>query len=88
LYEHLLAAGRQAVLWIIMTLSPTPGSAGVAELGFTWLFKDLVPAGLALSLAVIWRLLAYYPYLILGIPIMTHWIKRVYGRDVREEGRE
>jgi hypothetical protein len=84
LYEHLLAAGRQAVLWIIMTLSPTPGSAGVAEMGFSWLFKDLAPAGLALSLAVVWRLLAYYPYLILGIPIMTRWIKRVYGRDVRE----
>ena len=83
-YEHLLAAGHQAVLWIIMTVSPTPGSAGVAELGFTWLFTDLVPAGLALSLAVIWRLLSYYPYLILGIPFMTHWIKRVYGRDVRE----
>ena len=84
LYGLLLAAGRQAVLYIIMTLSPTPGSAGIAEMGFTWLFKDLVPAGLALSLAIVWRLLAYYPYLILGIPIMTHWIKRVYGRDVRE----
>ncbi len=84
-FEHILAAGRQAVLWVIMTVSPTPGSAGVAELGFIWLFKDLIPAGLALNLAIIWRLLAYYPYLILGIPIMTHWIKRVYGRDVREE---
>jgi len=84
LFSLLLAAGRQAVLYIIMTLSPTPGGAGIAEMGFTWLFKDLVPAGLALSLAIVWRLLAYYPYLLLGIPIMTRWIKRVYGRDVRE----
>ncbi|MDD5034729.1 MAG: lysylphosphatidylglycerol synthase transmembrane domain-containing protein [Methylococcaceae bacterium] len=84
LFDHILAAGRQAVLWIIMTVSPTPGSAGVAELGFTWLFRDLVPAGSALSLALIWRLISYYPYLILGIPIMSWWIRRVYGRDERE----
>lgn len=84
MFDHILAAGRQAVLWIIMTVSPTPGSAGVAELGFSWLFKDMIPQGLALSLAIVWRLIGYYPYLIFGIPIMTHWIKRIYGRDVRE----
>ncbi|MBS1213196.1 MAG: uncharacterized protein H6R26_1813, partial [Proteobacteria bacterium] len=33
-FDHILAAGRQAVLWIVMVVSPTPGSAGVAELGF------------------------------------------------------
>lgn len=82
-FDHLLAAGRQAVLWIIMVVSPTPGSAGVAELGFSWLFKDMIPPGLALTLAIVWRLVSYYPHLILGIPVMTRWIKRVYGRDVR-----
>ena len=84
LFDHILVAGRQSVLWLVMTVSPTPGSAGIAELGFSWLFKDLVPAGLALSLAIIWRLISYYPHLILGIPIMTHWIKRVYGCDIRD----
>ena len=84
-FEHVLAIGRQAVLWIVMLISPTPGSAGIAELGFTWLFKDLVPAGLALTLAIFWRLISYYPHLVLGVPVMTHWIRRVYGRDVREE---
>lgn len=85
LYDHLLAAGRQAVLWILMTLSPTPGGSGVAEMGFSWLFRDLAPEGLALSMAIVWRLLGYYPYLLLGIPVMTRWIKRTYGRDVREK---
>jgi glycosyltransferase 2 family protein len=83
-YDYVLASGRQAVLWVLMVISPTPGSAGIAELGFTWLFGDLVPAGMALTLAILWRLVGYYPYLIVGIPIMTHWIKRVYGRDVRQ----
>lgn len=83
-YDYVLASGRQAVLWVLMVISPTPGSAGIAELGFSWLFSDLVPAGMALTLAVLWRLVGYYPYLIVGVPIMTRWVKRVYGRDVRE----
>jgi len=83
LFDHQLAIGRQAVLWIIMVLSPTPGSAGIAELGFSWLFGDFAPAGLALGLAILWRLISYYPYLIVGVPVMTRWVKRVYGADVR-----
>jgi hypothetical protein len=84
LIDHLLAIGRQAVLWIVMVLSPTPGSAGVAELGFSWLFGDFAPAGVALGLAILWRLISYYPYLIIGVPVMTRWVKRVYGSDVRQ----
>jgi len=83
LSDHVLVAGRQAVLWIIMVVSPTPGSVGVAEMGFSWLFTDLIAPGLALTLALIWRLLSYYPYLLIGIPVMSHWILRVYGSDVR-----
>ncbi|HWP00368.1 MAG TPA: lysylphosphatidylglycerol synthase transmembrane domain-containing protein [Methylococcus sp.] len=83
LYDHLLVLGRQAVLWVLMVVSPTPGSAGVAELGFSWLFRDLTPGGTALTIAVLWRLIAYYPFLVAGIPIMTRWVTRIYGRDVR-----
>jgi uncharacterized protein (TIRG00374 family) len=67
-----------------MVVSPTPGSAGVAELGFSWLFRDLTPAGTVLTIAVLWRLIAYYPFLLIGIPIMTRWVTRIYGRDVRD----
>lgn len=84
LFDHLLVIGRQAVLWIVMVLSPTPGSAGVAELGFSWLFGDFVPAGIALGLAILWRLISYYPYLIIGVPVMTRWVRRVYGTDIRQ----
>lgn len=81
--EHWLVVGRQAVLWIIMVLSPTPGSAGIAELGFSWLLADLVPPGSGLSLAILWRLITYYPHLIIGVLIMGRWVKRVYGSDIR-----
>ena len=83
-FDHFLTIGRQAVLAIIMVISPTPGSAGVAELGFSWLLHDLTPTGMGLSLAILWRLLTYYPHLIIGVPIMTRWIKRVYGSDIRQ----
>lgn len=83
-YDYVLASARQAVLWVLMVISPTPGSAGVAELGFSWMFRDLAPDGSALPLAIIWRSFSYYPYLILGVPIMTRWIRRIYGRDVRD----
>jgi uncharacterized membrane protein YbhN (UPF0104 family) len=86
--EHWLVVGRQAVLWIIMVLSPTPGSAGIAELGFSWLLADLVPPGSALSLAILWRFITYYPHLVIGVLIMGRWIRRVYGSDIRQQPAE
>jgi uncharacterized membrane protein YbhN (UPF0104 family) len=83
-WDHWLVVGRQAVLWIVMVLSPTPGSAGIAELGFSWLLADLVPPGSALSLAILWRLVTYYPHLVIGVLIMGRWIRRVYGNDIRQ----
>lgn len=82
--EHWLVVGRQAVLWIVMVLSPTPGSAGVAELGVSWLLADLVPPGSALAMAILWRLITYYPHLVIGALIMGRWIRRVYGGDIRD----
>lgn len=82
--EHWLVVGRQAVLWIVMVLSPTPGSAGIAELGFSWLLADRVLPGAALAMAIVWRLITYYPHLVIGAFIMGRWVRRVYGRDIRD----
>lgn len=76
-HEHMLAFARQAGLYVLMVVSPTPGSAGVAEMAFAWLFRDMIPPGLELTLAMLWRGISYYPYLIVGIPMMTWWLKRV-----------
>ena len=32
--EHMLIYARQLVMWVIMLISPTPGSAGIAEFAF------------------------------------------------------
>ena len=82
--EHWLVVGRQAVLWIVMVLSPMPGSAGIAELGFSWLLADRVAEGAALPMAILWRSVTYYPHLVIGVFVMGRWIKRVCGADIRE----
>ena len=76
--ENLLVLSRQLIMWVIMLISPTPGSAGVAELAFGSFLSDFTPLGLAIILAVLWRLFTYYPYLFIGAIVLPNWIQRVY----------
>ncbi len=69
---------RQVVMGIIMLGSPTPGGSGVAEFMFTDFLSEFIPMGLASTLGFIWRLVSYYPYLIIGAIILPRWIKRVF----------
>lgn len=81
--DHMLIYARQLVMWVIMLISPTPGSAGVAELAFEQFLKDFTPVGLAVALGLLWRLFTYYPYLFLGAIVLPGWIQRVYlGRKL------
>lgn len=75
--DHFLIYAKQLVMWIIMLMSPTPGSSGLAELVFTEFFSDTVPTQLAGPLSVIWRILTYFLYIFLGVIILPKWIRRV-----------
>ncbi len=79
LYEHFLIYGRQLLMWVIMLVSPTPGSSGFAELVFSIFLGEFIPTGLSSSMALIWRLISYYPYLIFGAIILPIWLKRVFS---------
>jgi len=76
--DHLLIYGRQLVMWVILLISPTPGGSGVAEYIFTDFLGEFIPLGLSPALALLWRLLSYYPYIILGAIVLPGWIRRVY----------
>ena len=77
LMQHLIILGKQFMLWIIMMVSPTPGGSGVAEFAFGKLMLGLGASSLLLSgLAVIWRLISYFPYLFIGAIILPRWLKR------------
>ena len=74
--DQILIFGRQIVMWVILLISPTPGGAGVAELAFSGFLGDLIPFGYVGILALLWRLISYYPYLFIGAIILPGWISK------------
>lgn len=72
---------RQFVLWVVLMVSPTPGGSGLSEWLFSEYYGDLVPtAGLALILAIFWRIVSYYLYLLIGALIVPGWLKSTITR--------
>ena len=78
--EHFLIFARQLVMWIMMLISPTPGGSGFAEFVFKEYLGEFIPvvpvAGVAVAMAILWRLISYYPYLFIGAFIVPGWIRK------------
>ena len=75
-FEHLLLLGKQFVLWLFMLVSPTPGASGVAEFAFGELLRSFSESSLIIvSIAIIWRIISYFPYLFIGVFILPSWLK-------------
>lgn len=78
--DHLLLYARQLVMWVILLISPTPGSSGVAEVAFAGFFRDLLPTlGFIGAIAIIWRLFSYYLYLFMGVMVLPRWLRNTKG---------
>ncbi len=75
--DHLIILGKHLILWIVMLLSPTPGSSGTAEHFFMQFFAEYLN-DFTLGTTLLWRLITYYPYLIIGALVLPTWIKRVF----------
>lgn len=77
--NQFLIFARQLSMWIMMLVLPTPGGAGFSEIIFSSYLKDLISLqGFTSFLALAWRLITYYPYLIIGIFIVPKWIYKHY----------
>jgi uncharacterized protein (TIRG00374 family) len=82
--NHFLIFARQLVTWIMMLITPTPGGSGFAEAIIARYISDAIPAdpehvkSIALAMAIIWRIISYYPYLIIGASIVPGWIQRKF----------
>jgi hypothetical protein len=75
--DNILVLGKQLVLWLFMLVSPTPGGSGVAEYAFGELLVTFSSSMLLLTaLAILWRLISYFPYLFLGAILLPSWIRR------------
>src|SRR5690606_37213160 len=77
-FDHFLIYARQLVMWIIMLISPTPGGSGIAEFAFTRFLVEFTPDGIEDVLALVWRLISYYPYLFIGTIVLPRWLNRVF----------
>jgi len=77
--DHFLIYARQLTMWIILLISPTPGGSGIAEFIFKDFLGDLIPnIEWAVPLALLWRLISYYPYLLIGAIVLPKWLKKVF----------
>lgn len=65
---------RLVAMFVIMAFSPTPGAAGLAEIALAGFISDYVPQGIGLVVALLWRGMAYYGYLLAGALVVPGWI--------------
>lgn len=73
----LLVFGRQFVVWVVLMVSPTPGGSGISEWLFTEYYGDIIGApAMALMLALSWRIISYYVYLIAGSMLLPSYFGR------------
>ena len=82
--EHFLLYARQLVMWLMLVVAPTPGGSGFAEVLFQNFLGDIIPVdpatqlGTAAMLAVLWRIVTYYPYLTMGALIVPRWLDKSF----------
>ncbi len=86
LVDNMLIYARQLMMWVIMLVSPTPGGSGVAEYFFPIFLREYIAGDtndLTTLVALAWRIVSYYPYLIIGAVVLPLWLRRVYlGRKL------
>lgn len=77
LFQQVHVFMKQFVLWMFLRVSPTPGGSGVAEWAFGSLLADFSSSVVMLgTMAVVWRLISYFPYIIIGSIILPKWLSK------------
>ncbi|MBX2846064.1 MAG: flippase-like domain-containing protein [Saprospiraceae bacterium] len=80
-FSQLVLLSRYFLLWIVLVIPSTPGASGVAELSFSGIFCEFLTPGSEPIVLVLWRLLSYYFYLILGFIVFPRWLRRVLVKN-------
>ena len=79
--NHLVVFARQLILWVFMVVSPTPGGSGVSEYAFKEYYSDIFATSSAIIfVTLVWRIISYYLYLLLGLLFIPNWIKRSFTK--------
>lgn len=82
--DEIIVFARQVIMWIVMMISPTPGSSGTAEFFYGQFFTQFLGEYTFVT-SILWRLLSYYPYLLLGAIFLPRWIRQVFFKKKLEE---
>jgi len=87
--NHLVVFARQLILWVYMVVSPTPGGSGVTEYAFKEYYSDVFhSASDVIFVTLIWRMISYYLYLLLGMMVIPNWIKKSFSKNGSEDIQE
>jgi hypothetical protein len=65
----------QSLLYMAVSIIPTPGNAGASEGGFMMIFHVLYTGATLMPAMLVWRLITYYANLLVGgaITLYDHW---------------
>ena len=72
--QHFNILCKHLIMWVTMLISPTPGGSGFIEYFFNDFYKDILK-DYTIIISILWRIMTYYVYLILGIIILPTWLK-------------
>jgi len=87
-YQWIILA-RQFVIWVVLMVSSTPGGAGLSEWLFSEYYGDLVTSGgMSLILAIFWRIITYYIYLLIGAVMVPAWLNKTVSSHEKGKKKE
>jgi len=79
--NHVVVFARQLILWVVMVVTPTPGGSGVSEYAFKEYYSDVFSSASAIIfVTLVWRMISYYLYLLIGVLVIPNWIKKSFSR--------
>ncbi len=83
--DHILLFARQLAMWIMLLVMPSPGGSGFAEAIFSDFLSDFIPVGFVSILAFSWRVITYYPYLIIGSVLFPSWLNKHFVKKEKND---
>ncbi|MDD2636273.1 MAG: lysylphosphatidylglycerol synthase transmembrane domain-containing protein [Bacteroidales bacterium] len=79
--DHFLIFAKQLIMWIMMLVMPTPGGSGFVETIFNSYMVEFVPVtGFVVIMALVWRMVTYYPYLFIGVFLAPAWVNKNFKK--------
>ncbi len=76
--DHMLIFSRNLIYKVVLLVAITPGGAGFAEIAFPTFFGKWL-GGFTTVIVLLYRMVTYYLYLILGSIFLPRWAARVFG---------